>query len=54
MHMLDSLTFEVLSKRGYDFPGFRYAYTPIKYFTKEGLNSIFTISFISLLQVFVT
>ena len=47
MPMLDSLTFEVLSNRGHDFLGFRYANNPIKYFTKEGLNSIFTISFIS-------
>ena len=47
MPMLDSLTFEVLRNRGHDFLGFRYANNPIKYFTKEGLNSIFTISFIS-------
>ena len=47
MCMLDSLTFEVLSNRGYDFLGFCYAYNPIKSFTKEGLNSIFTIFFIS-------
>ena len=36
MHMLDSLTFEVLSIRGYDFLGFHYVYTPIKLFTREG------------------
>ena len=46
MCMLDSLTLEVLSNRGYDFLGFCYVYKPIKSFTKEGLNSIFPIFFI--------
>ena len=47
MRMLDSSTFDGLSKRKYDFLGFPYAYTPIKLFTKEDFNSIFIISFIS-------